>query len=315
MVETSSGGPGLLAFVFPGQGTQRVGMARELYDGLPACRALLEAAQEAAGFDLLRLMFDGPEDDLTATENQQPAILATSAAHLIALRERGVPEPAMVAGHSLGEYTALVAAGVLGVPEAVRLVRRRGELMAAAGQGEHAGCMAVVLGLAVQALEELCARAREDGGVWVSNLNAPGQTVISGTVAGVESACRAAREAGAKRVTRLPVSGAFHCELMAPAAEEFWPDLAVTPFSDARVPVVQNWDAQPHTSAEELREGLRRHFVRGVLWQTSVERMVELGARRFVEIGPAFPLSGMIRRISGEAEVWTCQDWLNSEEA
>jgi [acyl-carrier-protein] S-malonyltransferase len=254
-------------------------------------------------------MFEGPEEELTATENAQPAVVAASLASVVDLRERGAPDPDVVAGHSVGEYTALAAAGVLEPAQAVRLVRRRGELMAEAGRDGQAGTMAAVLGLDAGEVEAICAEVRDDAGVWPTNLNAPGQVVVSGTIEGVETASRLARARGAKRVVPLHVSGPFHCELMAAAADKLAEEIEATPMSEARVPVVQNWDAQPHTSPEEIRDGLRRHLVSGVRWQASVERMVRMGVEAFVEVGPGFPLGGMIRRIDRSVAVHKCVDW------
>ena len=284
------------AFVFPGQNSHFVGMGRDLWDSGGAARALLERADQVLGFSLSALMFEGPEEDLIATQNQQPAILTHSAACLAVLQQRGL-QPQMVAGHSLGEYSALIAGGCLGFEDALRVVRRRGELMAAAG----GGAMAAVIGLDATVVEEACRRAEEVGFVGVANYNCPGQVVVTGQPEAVREASRLLQEAGAKRVLPLRVSGAFHSPLMASAAERLRPVLEAAPFRDARVPLVGNVDARPRTSGDEIRAALAEQITSPVLWELSVRRMAEAGIDTFIEVGPGKVVSGLIRRIAGEA--------------
>lgn len=287
---------GAAALLFPGQGSQYVGMGRDLYDNSPAARALLEDLQAAAGFPLLAVMFDGPEEDLTATQNAQPAILAHSLAVLAAWADFvGEPKAAAVAGHSLGEYTALVAAGALTPAEAVRLVRVRGELMARAGE-QRPGTMAAVIGLDAEALQAAIAGVSA-GTVVIANYNCPGQLVISGDPEPVAAAGEAAKAAGARGVMPLKVSGAFHSPLMAPLAEEFAGHLAAAGFADARVPVYCNVDAAPHTAAAELRDCAGRQLTGSVRWQESVARMAADGVATFIEVGPKDVLTKMVPRI------------------
>jgi [acyl-carrier-protein] S-malonyltransferase len=282
-----------LALLFPGQGSQHVGMARALAGAAPAAAAVLDEANEILGVDLRGLMADGPEDELVATKNAQPAILAHSVAVLRALGDRLGPV-AFAAGHSLGEFSAHVAAGTLSFEDALRTVRLRGELMYEAGLARP-GTMAAVLGLSDQVVEDVCARV--DAGVCQpANFNSEGQVVISGDVAGVEQGSALASEAGAKRVVPLSVSGAFHSELMAPAAEGLAEHLAGVDFRDPAYPVVSNVSARPVGTGAEARELLVEQVTTPVRWSASVAAMVEAGVDRFVELGPGTVLCGLNRR-------------------
>ena len=292
---------GAVAFVFPGQGSQKAGMARDLWESAPAARAVLERADEVLGFPLTRLMFEGPEEELTATENAQPAIVAHSAACLALLEAKGL-KPALTAGHSLGEYAAVAAAGALGFADTILLVRRRGELMARVGR-QVGGTMAAIIGLDPPVVEEVCSRAQEVGSVVVANYNCPGQIVISGEAGAVSEAMRLAKEGGAKRAVPLRVSGAFHSPLMAPAAPEMRALLGAAPFTDAAVPVVSNVDATPRSDAEGIRDALARQITGSVLWEQSVRVMLDQGIDTFIEVGPGTVLSGLVRRIAPEAQV------------
>jgi [acyl-carrier-protein] S-malonyltransferase len=295
----------LLALLFPGQGSQRVGMARDACEASPAARAVFDAADRALAMPLSRLCFEGPEDALVATEVQQPAILAASIALLRALEERagGRLPVALLGGHSLGEYTALVAGGALSLEDAVRLVRARGAYMQEAVPA-GTGAMAAILGADASAVAEACARARERSGEWVepANFNAPGQTVISGHAAAVDLACEEARSAGARRATRLPVSAPFHCRLMAPAAERLAADLAAVRFADPSPPVMANVTAEPNAAAARLPELLRRQVTEPVRFTEMVERLAALGVRRVLEVGPSKVLSSLVARIDPALE-------------
>lgn len=291
-----------VAYIFPGQGSQEVGMGRDVYDASPAARALFDEADRTLGIPLTRLCFEGPADELTRTVNAQPAILVASLALLAATRELapaalGGP-PTLVAGHSLGEYTAVVAAGALPFADALRLVRRRGELMEECGRGE-AGAMAAVLGLDANAVFALAAEA----GVEVANVNAPGQVTVSGAAAGVALAMQLAKDRGASRVVPLEVSGAFHSRLMLPAQGGLAAAIAAAPFTDAAVPVVANATAKPIQRAEDLRRELTEGLTQPVLWAASVQAMAAAGVGRFVEVGPGRVLNGLVRRVLPDAEL------------
>lgn len=287
--------PAGIAFVFPGQGSQKVGMGRSWAEAHAAARRSFEEADEALGWPLSRLCWEGPADELQLTPNTQPAILATSVAiyRVVAERGRGA---AVMAGHSLGEYTAHVAAGTLSFADALRLVRRRGELMQeAVPVGE--GAMAAVLGLDPQQVAEAAAEAAEGQVCAVANFNSPEQTVIAGHREAVARAVGIAERRGARRALLLPVSAPFHCPLMAPAREALTPMLEQVPFNDPRVPVVSNVDAAPVRSGSAARRALIRQVDSPVRWSESVRWMAhETGVSRFVEIGPGTVLSGLIRR-------------------
>jgi [acyl-carrier-protein] S-malonyltransferase len=280
------------AWLFPGQGSQYVGMATDWAEASPCARAALDEATEALGFDLPRLLAEGPDEVLGDTFNQQPALLAASTAILRAASE-GLPEPAFVAGHSLGEYSALVAAGVLGYPDALGLVRERGRLMRQAGTAAP-GRMAAVLGLPDEAVEAVCAAV---DGVQVANYNAPGQVVISGTVAGVDAATERLRAQGARRVMPLPITIAAHSHLMAPVAGAFAARVQAAPLAEARVPVVANITAQPITRPDAIRAELAGQLTASVRWTATIEAMAAAGVTDYYEIGPGRVLLGLVKRV------------------
>ncbi len=284
-------------------------MGRALHDAVPVAAQIFETANDTLGFDLASLCFDGPLERLTETVNAQPGLLTCSIAALRALEESGAPPPVVVAGHSLGEFSALVAAGSLEFPDAVRLVRRRGELMENAGR-EAPGKMAAVLGLETEKVEEICAQAHAQSGgvVQPANFNCPGQVVISGSPEGVELASELLTAAGAKRVVPLRVSGAFHSELMQSARAQFAETLDTVPLRDARVPLVQNVSAQAVTKSEEIRKGLLNQLTSSVRWDESVRTMQQMGVSTFVEVGPGRVLSGLIRRIVPDARTLNVED-------
>jgi [acyl-carrier-protein] S-malonyltransferase len=293
-----------LAFVFPGQGSQRVGMGKAWAEAHAEARQAFAAADAALGEPLSRLCFDGPEADLQLTRNTQPAILAVSVAIHRVLEARTGLRPALVAGHSLGEYSALVAAGTLEFADALRLVRQRGELMqAAVPVGE--GAMAAILGLDAAAVEAVAAAAGRDGEVCaVANYNAPEQTVVAGHRPAIERAMALARERGAKRVLPLPVSAPFHSPLMRPAREALAPRLAAAEFRDPGVPVVSNVDAAPVASGAAARDALVRQVDSAVRWVESVRWMATAGGvEMFLEVGPGAVLGGLIKRIVPGAAV------------
>ncbi|MBM3464161.1 MAG: ACP S-malonyltransferase [Armatimonadetes bacterium] len=297
-----------VAFVFPGQGSQAVGMGADLARSFPEAREVFDTADRVLGFPLSQVCWEGPEEKLRQTEYTQPAIVAVSLAAWRALEAREI-RPVMVAGHSVGEYSAVAAAGVLSMEDTLRLVRVRGLAMQASGESRPGG-MAAVLGLATTEVEALCQtiNAAGPGTVEVANVNSPDQTVISGDLEAVERSPEIARSAGAKRCIPLPVSGAFHSSLMLDAASTLSDELDRTPFRQARIPVVANVMAAPVVHPDEVREALRAQVASRVRWVESIEAMVARGVTTFVEVGPGTALAGMIRKICREARVYNVQD-------
>jgi [acyl-carrier-protein] S-malonyltransferase len=303
----------LLAFVCPGQGSQSVGMGRALADTSPAAAAVFRAADSALGEAISDLAWDGPAERLDRTENAQPAILAASMAILAGMRERwaaeslAAPTPAFVAGHSMGQYSALVAAGSLDLADGLRLVRERGRLMQASDQGRD-GAMAALIGLDDGRLPELIDAASQHGVFVVANRNAPGQVVVSGERRAIEAGAELARSLGAKRAIVLPVSVAAHSPLMAEAADGMREALTGITFRDPDAPLLANRDARPIESAEGCRTELIEHLTAGVDWIRVVERMASAGVATFVEVGPGRVLTGLIKRIVPDAEVIPADD-------
>jgi [acyl-carrier-protein] S-malonyltransferase len=293
---------GKVALVFPGQGSQFVGMGKTLYDASAAARRVFDQADDVLGFPLSRLCFQGPADELEDTINAQPAILTVSIAALEALKERLAEagqkvDPTVVAGHSLGEFTALVAAGVIDFPSGLQLVRERGRLMKEAGEDSPGG-MAAVIGLDVETLADVCHDASNGSVIIVANDNCPGQTVISGEIAALLRAMEMAKERGAKRVARLGISIASHSPLMSRASAGLRDVLNRLPLGAPQIPVVANVTATAMLTVEDVRQELAYHVERPVNWTRSVAEMVNGGATTFIEVGPGQVLSGLIRRIN-----------------
>lgn len=295
-----------VAFVFPGQGAQVVGMGRDLYEQSPAARRVFEVVDAACGWAVSRLCFEGPDQALQDTQNTQPALFAASMAALAACREAGL-EPAATAGHSVGEYAALAAAGAFGVEAGARLVKARGEAMAEAAQ-TRAGAMAAVLGLDADLVAESCMQVNNEGVVVVANWNAPGQVVISGETPAVLAAGALCKQRGAKRVVPLAVGGAFHSPLMELAAVTMRGVLELTTVADPMLPCVSNVSADYARMAEEVRTGLAAQVAGPVRWIECVERLVRDGYLHFVECGPGTVLGGLIKRIAPEATVYAVGD-------
>lgn len=273
---------------------------------------MYDEVDEALGFPISKLCFEGPEDALKLTENTQPAILATSIALLAALRERGAAEPDLVAGHSLGEYSAIVCAGGLSAPAAAALVRSRGRFMQeAVPVGE--GTMAAILGPSLEEIEEICREAAEGEVVSPANINAPGQIVIAGTKSAVDRAIVIAKQRGVRRALPLPVSAPFHCALMKPAEERLRPILESAGFHPLYVQLVTNVDASPVGTETAVRNALIRQVVSPVRWVDSIRKMVEMGVRRFVEVGPGSVLTGLVRRIDASVELVNVGDLASVE--
>jgi len=297
---------GKLAFIFPGQGSQRAGMGKALAEQFPAARAVFDQADQALGFPLSTLCFEGPEEELKLTANTQPAILTTSMAAYRVLEEQGIV-PDYVAGHSLGEYSALVASGCLSLPEAVVTVRNRGTYMqeaVPAGQG----AMAALLGLPLPAVQQVCERAAQGQVVVPANLNSPGQIVISGHKQAVERAAAAAKDAGAKRAVLLPVSAPFHSSLLQPAAARLENDFQRIRFGGLSIPLVTNVDAEVIETPQAARDALLRQVPAPVRWEESMRKLIELGCDCFIEVGPGKILAGLLRQIDRSVRALSVED-------
>ena len=296
----------MLAFVFPGQGSQAVGMGRAFYETSAAARRIVDEANDALGMDLRRVMFEGPEAELALTANTQPAVLTASVAAAAACAERGL-KPALVAGHSLGEYSALVIAGALTLADAVRVVRRRGEFMQEAVP-VGTGAMAAIMGVGLDLVEQVCADAADGEVVEVANVNSAQQIVIAGHKAAVERAVALAKERGGRKSVLLPVSAPFHCALMAPAAERLADELARVRVSDPAIPVVRNVDGGVTRKAADVVPFLLRQVASPVRWTACVQTLAAAGATAFVEVGPGRVLTGLTKRIVEDASAHAVED-------
>jgi len=302
MIETAK-----VAYIFPGQGAQYAGMGCDLHDSSDSAKAVFKQADEALGFPLSQLCFNGPDDELRQTINAQPAIVTISLALLSAIRNsevgKNLPAPAFVAGHSLGEYTALAAAGVVDFTTAIYLTRERGRLMHQAGL-ENPGGMAAIIGLDEASLADICTRS----GTKIANFNCPGQLVISGDKDSLNRAMKLAEAKGARRVMPLQVSGAFHTHYMQPAADSLAEIIATISFAAPQVPIIANTTAGEITTAEMVKEELLSQLCNSVLWQRSIEYMINSGVSTFIEIGPGKVLSGLIKRINKDVKTINISD-------
>jgi [acyl-carrier-protein] S-malonyltransferase len=297
MAETSK-----IAYVFPGQGSQKIGMGADLYNTYSSAREIFDEADTALGFPLSRLCFEGPEEELIKTKNVQPAILVTSIACLKAAHQNSnetQPLPSFVAGHSLGEYTALVAANVLSLSDAVTLVRERGRLMYEAGQ-KNPGSMLAIIGLDEEVIKNICFHSKTE----ISNINCPGQIIISGAIDALAEANKLAKIKGTRRLIPLKVSGAFHSALMEPIIAEFSEILSRVVFQPPTIPIIANVTAQPLTNIDSIKEELLKQLRNCIQWQKSVEYMMNNGVTAFYEIGPGKVLSGLVRRINPELQTF-----------
>jgi [acyl-carrier-protein] S-malonyltransferase len=304
---------GKIAFIFPGQGSQTVGMGQSIADASPEAKGVFEKADSRLGYSLSNIIFNGPQEELTLTTNAQPALLTTSIAVLKVFSESGIKAD-YTAGHSLGEYTALVASGAIQFEDAVYAVHKRGQYMEeAVPNGE--GTMAAILGMDRETLQEVTRKISEQGHpVQLANLNCPGQIVISGAKKGVELACELAKEKGAKRALPLQVSGPFHSELMKPAAEKFKAELDGIHIQDAAIPVIANVTADVLTNAGEIGEKLIEQLYSPVLWEDSVKKMIELGVDTFVELGPGKVLSGLVKKVDRSVNTYAVLDLESCQE-
>jgi len=295
------------AFVFPGQGSQYAGMGKDVAERYPTARRVFDEIDAALGFSISQLCFEGPDEQLKLTENTQPAILAVSSAIHAVLEEMTLARRDLVAGHSLGEYSAIVSVGGLTPAEAAAIVRMRGRFMQEAVPVGTGG-MAALIGPSVEEVQSICDEAAEGEVVSVANINAPGQIVIAGTKAAVDRAIAVAKTRGVRRALPLPVSAPFHCALMQPAAERLEPILDEAPFRDLWVALVSNVDASPIGTATAVRNALLRQVASPVRWVESVQKMISMGVRRFVEVGPGNVLTGLIKRIDSSVELMNVSD-------
>ena len=304
---------GKIAFVFPGQGAQYIGMGKELFENIEVCRDIFNIADEELKFKLSELCFQGEVEELNITENTQPAILATSVAALMALKHRGI-KCDVTAGLSLGEYSALVCSGVMNFKDAIGLVKKRGRFMQEAVP-VGIGTMAAILGLEADLVQEACNEARTSGIVEIANLNCPGQIVIAGEIAAVELACEKAKEKGAKRAMLLSVSAPFHTSMLKPAAEKLEVELENINLSDITIPVMTNVTGNYISSKGDIKPTLKLQVMSSVLWETIIRNMIKDGVDTFVEIGPGKVLSGFVKKIDRKLTVVNVEDMASLDNA
>ncbi len=295
------------AFVFPGQGSQYAGMGKDVAEAFPVARRVFDDIDASLGFPISKLCFEGPDDQLKLTQNTQPAILAVSSAIHAVLEEQHAAMRDLVAGHSLGEYSAIVSVGGLTAPEAAKIVHLRGKFMQEAVP-VGTGAMAALIGPSVDDARAICEEAAQGEVVSVANINAPGQIVIAGTRSAIERAIEVAKKRGVRRAVPLPVSAPFHCDLMKPAEEKLKPVLEAAGFRDLWCSLISNVDASPIGTAHAVRNALVRQVASPVRWVESVQKMIAMGVRRFVEIGPGNVLTGLIKRIDGNVELINVSD-------
>lgn len=303
-----------IAYIFPGQGSQVVGMGKDLFDNFPPARQVFEEADEALGFSLSGMCFNGTTEDLALTENTQPAILTTSVAAFRAMEGKNFPPPDFVAGHSLGEYSALVAAGAMSFVDAVRTVRKRGQYMQEAVP-VGVGAMAAILGLPIETVEVACAEAAEGEVCSPANINSPSQIVIAGNTDAVDRAIELLKERGAKRAIKLNVSAPFHCALMLPAQERLAADLANINFSDLRFPIIENVSGEANAKSERVCKALTEQVSSPVRWAESVENLINEGVETFVEVGAGKVLSGLVRQISRDVRCLNVENFDSLKQA
>ncbi len=296
-----------LAYIFPGQGSQAVGMGKDLFDHFPASREVFQEADDALGFSLSEMCFSGTAEDLALTENTQPAILTTSVAAFRAMASEGFPLPDFVAGHSLGEYSALVAAHAVSFSDAVKTVRKRGRFMQEAVP-VGVGAMAAILGLPLETVEIACAEAAEDQVCSAANINSPAQIVIAGNAEAVDRACEILKERGAKRAVKLNVSAPFHCDLMLPAQKKLAEVLADTTFRDLRFPIIENVSAEKNGGGERARKSLVEQVSNPVRWAQSIENLIIEEVNTFIEVGSGKILSGLVKQISRDVRSLNVED-------
>ncbi len=295
------------AFIFPGQGSQSVGMGKDMFDNFPKAREVFEEADDALGFLLSEMCFSGTAEDLALTANTQPAILATSMAVFSAMEAEGFPLPDYVAGHSLGEYSALVAANSLSLKEAVKTVRKRGKYMQNAVP-VGVGAMAAILGLDLETLKTACEEAAKSQVCSPANINSPSQVVIAGNVEAIDRAIEIVKERGAKRAVKLNVSAPFHCALMKPAQDKLTEDLREIDFRDLRFPLVENVSARENAKGERVRTALSEQVSSPVLWKDTIEYLIEKGVKTFIEVGAGKVLSGLVKQINRDVRCMNVED-------